>query len=383
MHCPWQINGQSLQEMGPERFCLTVFFFEHTGSEKGFLTCTLEGNASCRVQCVCYTRHTCVSALWCHRRLSNIVSHSQQGTINVSSVRSHGGSPSSTPHASAVTTTAFRCSQAFVNVVSHISPLVWSQRGRLTPHASLLTPAHSFYCSAQCGESMPASFPTVLISVWSSRKFACIQSDSHWILDILVASCSRISTGSRLCGHWGIEVESNTIATSEWPCAILISLSSTIDLCNLTSTDSLHQPTEHVAQETERLSGNWKVAGFIPDSPEQSVEVSLSNTPHLNCSLRAGCCLAWLEPPSVYECVYEWVNMRQYCKALWIKALYKMLSIYQWNLELCSKKTLLLLLQRPVDIWFFAYWHFFISLHILYVYVTIKVLEILKSINTL
>ena len=34
-----------------------------------------------------------------------------------------------------------------------------------------------------------------------------------------------------------------------------------------------------------------------------------------------------LTPPSVcecvHECVHEWVNVSQYCKALWIKALYK------------------------------------------------------------
>jgi len=29
--------------------------------------------------------------------------------------------------------------------------------------------------------------------------------------------------------------------------------------------------------------------------------------------------IAWLAPPSVYE----WVNVRQYCEALWIKAQYK------------------------------------------------------------
>ena len=27
---------------------------------------------------------------------------------------------------------------------------------------------------------------------------------------------------------------------------------------------------------------------------------------------------AWLTPPSVFECVHEWVNVRQYCKALWV-----------------------------------------------------------------
>ena len=27
---------------------------------------------------------------------------------------------------------------------------------------------------------------------------------------------------------------------------------------------------------------------------------------------------AWLTPPSVCECVYEWVIVRQYCKALWV-----------------------------------------------------------------
>ena len=27
--------------------------------------------------------------------------------------------------------------------------------------------------------------------------------------------------------------------------------------------------------------------------------------------------------PSVCECVHEWVNVRQYCKALWIEALYE------------------------------------------------------------
>ena len=51
--------------------------------------------------------------------------------------------------------------------------------------------------------------------------------------------------------------------------------------------------------------------------------MSLSETPTPNCSRRAGCRLAWLMPSSVCDYVHEWVNVRQYCKAFWIKALYK------------------------------------------------------------
>ena len=59
-----------------------------------------------------------------------------------------------------------------------------------------------------------------------------------------------------------------------------------------------------------------------PAPPSSSVEVSLSKTPHPNCR-RAGCRLAWWTAPSVFECVHQWANVRQYCKALWMKALYK------------------------------------------------------------
>ena len=49
-----------------------------------------------------------------------------------------------------------------------------------------------------------------------------------------------------------------------------------------------------------------------------SVEVSLSETPHPHCSRRAGCRLVWPRTLSVCECVHEWVNVRQYWKALWV-----------------------------------------------------------------
>ena len=40
-----------------------------------------------------------------------------------------------------------------------------------------------------------------------------------------------------------------------------------------------------------------------------------------NCSWCAGWCPSWLPPPSVYECVCEWVNVMHYlCEAPWIKA---------------------------------------------------------------
>ena len=58
------------------------------------------------------------------------------------------------------------------------------------------------------------------------------------------------------------------------------------------------------------LAGNQKVASLL------SVEVSLSKTLHPNCSQIAGFRLAWLTPTSVCECVYEWVNVKRYCKAL-------------------------------------------------------------------
>ena len=38
--------------------------------------------------------------------------------------------------------------------------------------------------------------------------------------------------------------------------------------------------------------------------------------PHLNCSRRAGCRLAWLTLPRVCEWMHEWVSGRQYRKAL-------------------------------------------------------------------
>ena len=45
------------------------------------------------------------------------------------------------------------------------------------------------------------------------------------------------------------------------------------------------------------------------------VEVSLIKTPYSD-SRQAGCCLAWLTPLSMCECVHEWVNVRPYCKVL-------------------------------------------------------------------
>jgi len=49
-------------------------------------------------------------------------------------------------------------------------------------------------------------------------------------------------------------------------------------------------------------------------NPWPSVEVSMSKTPNPRFSRRAGWRLAWLTPPSFYECVCEWVNVRQYVK---------------------------------------------------------------------
>lgn len=49
---------------------------------------------------------------------------------------------------------------------------------------------------------------------------------------------------------------------------------------------------------------------FGSPAPPSQVKESLSETPHPDCSRPAGWCLAWLTPPSVYECVYEWVNVR-------------------------------------------------------------------------
>jgi len=73
-----------------------------------------------------------------------------------------------------------------------------------------------------------------------------------------------------------------------------------------------------VAQEVERLSSNCTFAGSIPESPAPPSEVSrcprarrltlpASNELLLLCRVHT--------PPSVYE----WVNAREYCKALWIK----------------------------------------------------------------
>ncbi|KAK0133814.1 Sperm flagellar protein 2 [Merluccius polli] len=58
---------------------------------------------------------------------------------------------------------------------------------------------------------------------------------------------------------------------------------------------------EKVSSDHSLLSGNRKVAGSIPGW--LSVEVSLSKSPHPNCSQQAGCCIARLTPPSVYEWV--------------------------------------------------------------------------------
>ena len=56
---------------------------------------------------------------------------------------------------------------------------------------------------------------------------------------------------------------------------------------------------------------------WSPASP--SVECSWSVHEHdaSPCSQRAGCRVAWLTLPSVCECVDEFVNVRQYCIALW------------------------------------------------------------------
>jgi len=79
------------------------------------------------------------------------------------------------------------------------------------------------------------------------------------------------------------------------------------------------------------------------------VEVSLSKTPpNPTCSWRVGCYLAWLAPPLVYE----WVNVRQYCKALWIKALYTVNAIhlpFTWMQmhEWISKRFEIKTIQKP------------------------------------
>ena len=67
-----------------------------------------------------------------------------------------------------------------------------------------------------------------------------------------------------------------------------------------------------------------------PAPPSYSVVVSLSEMPSPTYSWPAGCRPAWFTPPPVCECVHEWVNVNQHCKALWIKALYKwgLLTIY-------------------------------------------------------
>ena len=66
-----------------------------------------------------------------------------------------------------------------------------------------------------------------------------------------------------------------------------------------------------------RLAGYRKVASSILVS-SSSVDVSLSETPHPDCSWRAVCRPAWLTPPSVCECVQESVKVGQYCKGLWV-----------------------------------------------------------------
>ena len=43
----------------------------------------------------------------------------------------------------------------------------------------------------------------------------------------------------------------------------------------------------------------------------------MSETPHPDCSWRAGCRPLALTPLSVCECVHEWENVRQFCKALY------------------------------------------------------------------
>ena len=74
-----------------------------------------------------------------------------------------------------------------------------------------------------------------------------------------------------------------------------------------------------------------------PAPPSLSVEVSMSKAPNPDCSPRAGWRLAWLTPPSVCECVYDWVNVRQYCKALgghWLQnALYNAVRNEQPKLQ--------------------------------------------------
>ena len=72
----------------------------------------------------------------------------------------------------------------------------------------------------------------------------------------------------------------------------------------------------------------------IPRSFLLSVEVSLSNMHHPDCSRRTGCCRAWLTPLSVCECVNEWlyvaldksisiIPLKKKVKSQWTDACFK------------------------------------------------------------
>ena len=67
---------------------------------------------------------------------------------------------------------------------------------------------------------------------------------------------------------------------------------------------------QFVAQGVER---GWLVTGEVAGSIPG---FSLIKTSQSDSSRRAGGRPAWLTPPSVCECVHEWVNVRPYGTAL-------------------------------------------------------------------
>ena len=65
--------------------------------------------------------------------------------------------------------------------------------------------------------------------------------------------------------------------------------------------EALNDPIEQMTHNSKwksRLTGNQKVASSILGS-------SLSKTRHPYCSQRAGRCLAWLTPPSMFQCLCD------------------------------------------------------------------------------
>ena len=87
-----------------------------------------------------------------------------------------------------------------------------------------------------------------------------------------------------------------------------------------------------VADGVEWLSSNLKVGSLIPTLPKNlHAQVSLSKM--LNPEL----CLIEQQSAAnidaLYKCVCDWVNVKLYCKVLWVviktrKALYKYKTIY-------------------------------------------------------